>query len=84
MIAVFMLFESKRVCSCDVTRRNVRTQRDDGRNEYSYLLNLQLPEGMDTREDGLVQTRNSIKWATPDVEKHGEKNDLKYVVCIHK
>ena len=84
MIAVFMLFESKRVCSCDVTRRNGRAQRDDGENEYLYVLNLQLPEGMDTRKDGSVRTRNSIKWSTPDVEEHGEKNDLKYVVCIHK
>ena len=55
-----MLFKSKRVCSCDVTRRNGHAQRDDGGNEYSYVLNLQLPEGMETRKDGLVGTRNSI------------------------
>ena len=48
------------------------------------MSNLQLQEGMDTRKDGSVRTPNSIKWSTPDVEEHGEKNDLKYVVCIHK
>ena len=57
---------------------------DDGGNDYLYVSNLQLQEGMDTRKDGSVRTRNLIKWSTPDVEEHGEKNDLKYVVCIHK
>ena len=57
---------------------------DDGGNDYSYVSNLQLQERMDMRKDGSVRTHNSIKWSTPDVEEHGEKNDLKYVVCIHK
>ena len=29
---------------------------------------------MVTKKDGLVGTHNSIKWSTPDVEQHGEKN----------
>ena len=49
-------------------------RKDDGRNEYSYVLNLQLPEGVDMRKDGLVRAHNSIKWSMPDVEQHGEKN----------
>ena len=49
-----------------------------------YVSNLQLQEGMDTRKDGSVRTRNSIKWSTPNVEEHGEINDLKYIVWIHK
>ena len=31
-------------------------------------------EGMDTRKDGSVRVRSSIKWSMPDVEQHGEKN----------
>ena len=57
---------------------NVAFREDDGRNKYLYVLNLQLQEGMDTRKDGSVRTRNSIKWSTPNVEEHGEKNIRTY------
>ena len=73
--------EERALVRYDEQKRALRGE--DGQNDYSYVSNLQLQEGTDTRKDGSIRTRNSIKWSAPDMEEHGEKNVVK-VVCIHK